>query len=31
VALKLENNLGVHDNFMNLINFSVEKKFKKSY
>lgn len=31
VALNLENNLGVHDNFMNLINFSVKKKFKKSY
>ncbi|MGJ8744792.1 SDR family oxidoreductase [Polaribacter sp.] len=29
--LKLENTLGVHANFMNLINFSVEKKFRKSY
>ena len=29
--LKLDLTLGVHDNFMNLINFSVEKKFKKSY
>ena len=29
--LKLENTLGVHENFMNLINFSVEKKFRKSY
>jgi nucleoside-diphosphate-sugar epimerase len=29
--LKLDPTLGVHDNFMNLINFSVEKKFKKSY
>ncbi len=29
--LKLEITLGVHENFMNLINFSVEKKFKKSY
>jgi len=30
-ALKLEQNLGVHDNFMKLIHFAVEKKFKKSY
>ncbi|ARV07828.1 short chain dehydrogenase/reductase, MupV family protein [Polaribacter sp. SA4-10] len=29
--LKLDNTLGVHENFMNLINFSVEKKFRKSY
>lgn len=29
--LKLEMTLGVHENFMNLINFSVEKKFKQSY
>ena len=29
--LKLETTLGVHDNFMNLINFSVEKKFRQSY
>jgi nucleoside-diphosphate-sugar epimerase len=29
--LKLEVTLGVHENFMNLINFSVAKKFKKSY
>ncbi|RFC53159.1 SDR family oxidoreductase [Brumimicrobium aurantiacum] len=29
--LKLDINLGVHENFMNLIDFSVEKKFKKSY
>ena len=29
--LKLNTILGVHENFMNLINFSVEKKFKKSY
>lgn len=29
--LKLDITLGVHENFMNLINFSVEKKFKKSY
>ncbi|TXD52508.1 MULTISPECIES: SDR family oxidoreductase [unclassified Polaribacter] len=29
--LKLENTLGVHKNFMNLINFSVDKKFRKSY
>ncbi|WP_299885745.1 SDR family oxidoreductase [uncultured Lacinutrix sp.] len=29
--LKLDTTLGVHDNFMNLINFSVEKKFRKSY
>ena len=29
--LKLDPTLGVHKNFMNLINFSVEKKFKKSY
>lgn len=29
--LQLDKNLGVHENFMNLINFSVEKKFIKSY
>lgn len=29
--LQLDLTLGVHENFMNLINFSVEKKFKKSY
>jgi nucleoside-diphosphate-sugar epimerase len=29
--LKLEPTLRVHENFMNLINFSVEKKFRKSY
>ncbi|WP_375239530.1 SDR family oxidoreductase [Aurantibacter sp.] len=29
--LGLEPNLGVHKNFMNLIDFSVEKKFRKSY
>ncbi len=29
--LQLDITLGVHENFMNLINFSVEKKFKKSY
>jgi nucleoside-diphosphate-sugar epimerase len=29
--LDLDTTLGVHDNFMNLINFSVQKKFKKSY
>ena len=29
--LQLDITLGVHANFMNLINFSVEKKFKKSY
>ena len=29
--LGLESNLGVHKNFMNLINFSVEKEFRKSY
>ncbi|WP_405566621.1 SDR family oxidoreductase [Polaribacter sp. Asnod6-C07] len=29
--LQLDVTLGVHENFMNLINFSVEKKFKKSY
>ena len=29
--LKLGATLGVHENFMNLINFSVEKKFRKSY
>lgn len=29
--LKLDATLGVHENFMNLIDFSVEKKFKKSY
>ncbi|UAM99488.1 SDR family oxidoreductase [Polaribacter litorisediminis] len=30
-SLKLAKNLGVHDNFMKLIHFSVEKEFKKSY
>ena len=29
--LNLDATLGVHENFMNLINFSVEKKFRKSY
>jgi len=29
--LQLEINLGVHENFMNLIHFSVEKQFQKSY
>ncbi len=29
--LQLDHTLGVHDNFMNLINFSVEKKFRRSY
>ncbi len=29
--LQLDITLGVHENFMNLINFSVEKRFKKSY
>ena len=29
--LHLDISLGVHENFMNLINFSVEKKFRKSY
>lgn len=29
--LKLDITLGVHENFMNLINFSVEKQFRKSY
>ncbi|QOD61267.1 SDR family oxidoreductase [Polaribacter haliotis] len=29
--LKLDATLGVHDNFMNLIHFSVEKRFVKSY
>jgi nucleoside-diphosphate-sugar epimerase len=29
--LKLDTTLGVHENFMNLINFSVEKKFRQSY
>ena len=29
--LELDTTLGVHENFMNLINFSVEKKFRKSY
>lgn len=29
--LQLDISLGVHDNFMNLINFSVEKKFRRSY
>ena len=29
--LKLDLTLGVHENFMNLINFSVQKKFRKSY
>mgnify|MGYP000022613695 FL=1 len=30
-SLELKTTLGVHENFMNLINFSVEKKFRKSY
>jgi hypothetical protein len=29
--LQLDSTLGVHDNFMNLINHSVEKEFKRSY
>ncbi len=29
--LKLDITLGVHQNFMNLINFAVEKEFRKSY
>lgn len=29
--LQLDITLGVHENFMNFINFSVEKKFRKSY
>lgn len=29
--LQLDITLGVHENFMNLIDFSVEKKFRKSY
>ncbi|MDP5105154.1 MAG: SDR family oxidoreductase [Polaribacter sp.] len=29
--LKLDITLGVHENFMNLINYSVEQKFRKSY
>jgi len=29
--LKLETTLGVHENFMNLIDFSVQKKFRQSY
>ncbi|WP_299667605.1 SDR family oxidoreductase [uncultured Polaribacter sp.] len=29
--LQLDTTLGVHKNFMNLINFSVQEKFKKSY
>ncbi|WP_299049362.1 SDR family oxidoreductase [uncultured Polaribacter sp.] len=29
--LQLDITLGVHENFMNLIDFSVQKKFKKSY
>ncbi|PQJ82966.1 short chain dehydrogenase/reductase, MupV family protein [Polaribacter glomeratus] len=29
--LELDSTLGVHENFMNLINFSVQKKFRKSY
>ena len=29
--LKLDITLGVHQNFMNLINFSVEKQFKNGY
>jgi len=29
--LQLDITLGVHENFMNLINFSVDKKFRKSY
>jgi nucleoside-diphosphate-sugar epimerase len=30
-TLELKTTLGVHENFMNLIHFSVEKKFRKSY
>jgi nucleoside-diphosphate-sugar epimerase len=30
-SLELKTTLGVHENFMNLIHFSVEKKFRKSY
>lgn len=29
--LQLDLTLGVHENFMNLINYSVEKRFKQSY
>jgi nucleoside-diphosphate-sugar epimerase len=29
--LQLDKTLGVHENFMNLIDFSVEKRFRKSY
>jgi hypothetical protein len=29
--LQLDKTLGVHDDFMNLIDFSVEKKFRRSY
>ncbi|NEV93993.1 NAD-dependent epimerase/dehydratase family protein [Psychroflexus sp. YR1-1] len=29
--LQLDSTLGVHENFINLINFSVEKNFRKSY
>lgn len=29
--LNLETTLGVHENFMNLINFSMEKQFRNSY
>ncbi len=29
--LQLDHTLGVHDNFMNLINYSVEKNFRRSY
>ncbi|WP_299064053.1 SDR family oxidoreductase [uncultured Polaribacter sp.] len=29
--LKLDITLGVHENFMNLIDYAVEKKFRKSY
>ena len=29
--LQLDLTLGVHENFMNLIDFSVEKRFRNSY
>jgi len=29
--LQLDKTLGVHENFMNLINYSVEKEFRRSY
>ncbi len=29
--LQLNSTLGVHENFINLIDFSVEKKFRRSY